>query len=343
MAPVLADAVPNAAAPQEQEGIAAYDAPKTWTLDPTPRMMRELTFTLGDGEKAVTLIVSRLAASSFSDALGNINRWRGEVGLEPLTDVSQQKSAKIKIGAVDGTAFDVPGKAPNRLVVAMLPRGEEIWYFKFKGHTDTINAEWENIEKFLASIKFGKAAPKADPNAGAGPDKLPSGHPTVGPDKLPSGHPTVGADANTGGAANPSGLAAYKAPASWKLDPQPRPMRELTYTLGEGDKSATIIVSRLGAASFTNAVLLNINRWRDQVGLPPVKEPAEQKSEKITIGGAEGALYDLSGAKGRQILTYAMQGDEIWYFKIIGDPGLVEKEKPAFQQFLGSIKFAPAK
>ena len=331
-APILANAAPEAAAP-ERDGITAYDAPKTWKLDPNPRPMREMTFDVGEGDKASSIIVMRFPSVTFTnDPLGNINRWRGQVGLEPAKEIAQQKSAKIKIGAEDGTAFDMPGKAPNRLVVAMLPRGEDIWYFKFTGNTDTINAEWESFEKFLTSIKFGKVAPKADANPGVLPDKMPSGHPAVGPNP-----PAVLAGAGRWT------LGEYKLPASWKLDPEKRPMRELTCTIGEGDKALTVIVSRLDSSSFTNAVLPNINRWRDQVGLPPVKEISDQKFEKTTIDGVEGSLYDLSNGKIRQILAYVMRGGDIWYFKIIGAAEGVEKESAAFQQFLGTIKLAPPK
>ncbi|MGA2498029.1 MAG: hypothetical protein ABSH20_09820 [Tepidisphaeraceae bacterium] len=342
--PVMANAAPEAAAP-ERDGIAGYDAPKTWKLDPAPRPMREMTFDVGEGDKASWVIVMRFPSVTYTnDPLGNINRWRGQVGLEPVKTIADQKAAKIRIGAEDGTAFDLPGKAPNRLVVAMLPRGEDIWYFKFTGNTDTINAEWENFEKFLSSIKFGKVAPKADANPGAVPDALPSGHPAVGPDKMPSGHPAVGPD-NPAIPADASRwtLGEYKVPASWKVDPQKRPMRELTCTIGEGDKQLTVIVSRLDASSFTNAVLPNINRWRDQVGLPPVKEVSEQKSEKTTIDAVEGSLYDLSNGKIRQILACVMRGSDIWYFKIIGAAEGVEKESAAFQQFLATIKLAPPK
>ncbi len=327
-APILANAAPEAAAP-DRDGIASYDAPKTWKLDPNPRPMREMTFDVGAGDKASSVIVMRFPAVTYTnDPLGNINRWRAQVGLEPVKDVAAQKSAKIKVGAEDGTAFDLAGKAPTRQIVVMLPRGEDIWYFKFTPNTDTINAEWENFEKFLASVKFGKVA--------AAPSAM--------PDKLPAGHPGVGADAPAiPDASSHSSLGEYKAPASWKLDPQKRPMRELTYSIGEGEKSVVILVSRLPASSFTNAELPNINRWREQVGLPPVNELSAQKSEKITIGGGDGSLYDLSNGKTRQILAYVMRGNDIWYFKIIGNAEMVEKESAPFQQFLGTIKFAPPK
>jgi hypothetical protein len=334
-APVLANAAPEAAAP-DRETVVAYDAPKSWTLDPNPRPMREMTFSVGEKDKMSEVIVMRFPAITFTnDVLGNINRWRGQVGLEPVKAASDQKSAKIKIGAEDGTAFDLPGKSSARQVVTMLPRGEEIWYFKFVGHTDTINAEWENFEKFLGSVKFGKAQPPAgDPHAGL---NMGSG------DKLPAGHPTVGGN-NPGGAAPAAGAAIEcKAPASWKLDPQPRPMREATYNIGEGDKGATVIVSRLPATSFINDVAGNINRWRNQVGMDAIKDKSEQKSEKVTIGGQEGTIYDLTGTRARQIVALVMRGDDIWYFKVIGNTETIEKEKAGFQQFLGSIKFAPGK
>ncbi|MFI5379823.1 MAG: hypothetical protein ACHRHE_11035 [Tepidisphaerales bacterium] len=330
------------------EVIVTQEAPKTWQLDPTPRQMREMTYAIGEGEKAAAVIVSKLPETTYTnDPLSNINRWRTQVALPPLTDIAQQKMEKVKIGSADGTLLDLAGVYNRHLILAMLRRNGAIWYFKLLGHHETVAAERKGLESFLASVKFGPPAAGAL-LAGTNPPgpALPSGHPPTPGNpsaSMPEGHVPVGGG-NAAVPARTPGLSEFKAAATWKQDPERRPMRELTYNIGEEPKGAVVIVSRLPAETFTSNPLPNINRWRDQVGLGPVEDLAGQPSQKVIIGGETGSIYDLTGPqRGRQIVALVTRGGEIWYFKIIGSAETIDTEKANFEAFLASVKFAAEK
>ena len=45
----------------------------------------------------------------------------------------------------------------------------------------------------------------------------------------------------------------------------------IAFDMGEGDKKAQLIVTRFNQNS-TGSFLDNVNRWRNQIGLPPVAD-----------------------------------------------------------------------
>ena len=133
------------------------------------------------------------------------------------------------------------------------------------------------------------------------------------------------------------------APAGWEEAPKGE-LRLASFRInGENGKQADVSVIALSGTAGGD--LNNVNRWRGQVGLPPV--PADELpklSEKVDVGGFEGELFDLNGtaASGdatRVLATIVHRDDAVWFFKVTGDDELVANQKPAFVEFLKSLKF----
>ncbi len=143
------------AASNRTTALAEYKAPAAWKLDPERRPMREQTYHVGDPAKNTLVIVSRLPAETYTNnPLANINRWRDQVGLGPVEQLSDQPSRKLTIGGVEGSIYDLVGPRGGRQILALVTLGGDIWYFKIIGHTTVIDAEKENFESFLMSIRF---------------------------------------------------------------------------------------------------------------------------------------------------------------------------------------------
>lgn len=135
----------------------------------------------------------------------------------------------------------------------------------------------------------------------------------------------------------------YTLPDGWK-EKAPTQMRVASFDIAENGKTADVSVIPLGAMSGGDAA--NVTRWRGQVGQPPVDDTEVQKiAEPIFVGNQPASLYDIAGTEpgsgdSERIIGAILHTDiSTWYFKMMGDGTLVEKNKPAFIAFLKSVEF----
>lgn len=146
-----------------------------------------------------------------------------------------------------------------------------------------------------------------------------------------------------GGAVNAATGAelVWTAPVAWKPKPGSS-VRKGSYTLGaEGAPTAD-----LGITAFPGDVggdLANVNRWRSQLQMPPI--PATELAAVLThfdhnglhLTVAELANGDDSTAM-RMLSAIVPFDGATWFFKLTGPSELVAREKPAFLDFLETIK-----
>ena len=173
------------------------------------------------------------------------------------------------------------------------------------------------------------ATPAPPPMAASGamPTTMPAGLPV--PDN--SGQPAL----------------QYTLPAGWEKKALTQ-MRVESFSATQDGKQADISVIPLAGTAGNDPA--NVNRWRGQVGLGALPEAELLKlAEKVTVGDLPADLYDLTGtAPGsgdaeRIIAVILHRDDTAWFFKMTGEAGLVEAQKPAFIAFLKSVSFgAPA-
>jgi hypothetical protein len=135
---------------QTQSPIS-YTAPENWTLDTAPSDTRLATFKIG---QSTTLIASRFEASSFSDELGNINRWRQQIGLPPVESVSDQPAQEVEIGEFKARLYDLSNPSDKRMLVAVLIKNPSVWYFKLEGPADEAASAIPDLKSFLQSVRF---------------------------------------------------------------------------------------------------------------------------------------------------------------------------------------------
>lgn len=160
---------------------------------------------------------------------------------------------------------------------------------------------------------------------GAGNPQLPPDHPPVTPGMQMPGM----------GEAKAPGIA-YTVPAGWKEDRTPRPMREATLLIGEGDKGAELVVTRLSGQFGEFGA--NINRWRGQVGLGATDDAGKIASRDVKSSAGELKVYELEGPTKKMLVGILKQGDATWFFKLTGDKATVTQNTAAFDQFLQSLR-----
>ena len=170
---------------------------------------------------------------------------------------------------------------------------------------------------------------------------------------LPAAHPAAAASAAAPAAgaamagtpvATAAGASlAWNAPAHW----QPKAgsaMRKGTYGItGEGGATAELAITAFPGDVGGEAA--NVNRWRGQVQLTPLSEAEAAKSiARIEASGLVIGVVDLANPSLNPPvrLVGAMVPFEgaTWFFKLTGADALVAKEKPAFLEFLKTIKAA---
>ena len=128
----------------------------------------------------------------------------------------------------------------------------------------------------------------------------------------------------------------WTLPESWQqLAPDGIRLGNFAVPGKEGGKATVAITSFPGEVGTE---LANVNLWRQQLGLAPV-EQSDVSSESITVDSADAKLFDLSGSTARTIVALVRRNGATWFFKMIGDIGTVTDGKPAFMEFLKSIRF----
>lgn len=153
---------PHQQQPQQQaggksSGLTAWTKPQEWRRDETPRSMRELTFFAGPEGSTSEVIVSRMGGN-FGGLLANINRWRQQVGLEPVNSEKDQPATMLQLGDGAAAMFDMSGPGANgkplRQIVVMAPRQDGVWFFKILGPSEVVDKQKAAFDEFLKSVKF---------------------------------------------------------------------------------------------------------------------------------------------------------------------------------------------
>ena len=130
-----------------------WEVPDGWKSVP-PAMMRYASFEadVSSAGKAEISVVT-LPGQAGGD-LQNVNRWRGQIGVTPVSD-SDLKSLVTPLKAKDSEFQTVDMAGPTERIVAgwTLIDGNS-WFFKLSGPDALVTAEKAKFTKFLGSVQF---------------------------------------------------------------------------------------------------------------------------------------------------------------------------------------------
>jgi hypothetical protein len=137
-----------------------WDMPEGWQ-EIAPTSMRVANFRFGDdgaGECYLTAL-----PGSGGGAVANINRWRGQMGLEPWTEddiaalpTTMFLTQDAPFVSVDGV-FSGMGSAPKegyRLLGTLLSSEQFTLFVKMIGPADVVKKEEENFKLFCSSLRI---------------------------------------------------------------------------------------------------------------------------------------------------------------------------------------------
>jgi hypothetical protein len=152
-APMVADRVPPAAA--AAKGVKSdlgYQAPAGWKKT-AGNGISKVTFQVGEGDKLAVVTVTPLPGAA-GGLEPNVNRWRGQVGLQPLTAEDVNKIVKeIPVNGKTGQYADLAGTT-RRILAVLVARDDTTWFVKMDGTVDLVGKQKANFEAFVRSLRF---------------------------------------------------------------------------------------------------------------------------------------------------------------------------------------------
>jgi hypothetical protein len=167
---------------------------------------------------------------------------------------------------------------------------------------------------------------------------------------LPPSHPPIAglsaAPAPAAGApeATRQNKPEWQVPGEWK-EVEAGQFLVAKFQLAGTDK-AQAFVNVSTSAGDGGGLLMNVNRWRGQLGLTPLAESEMTKEiHSLDVPGGKAMLIDMQGTdvrtqqKSRLFGAVVPQEKQTWFYKLMGDEAVVEREKAAFTKFLQTTKY----
>jgi hypothetical protein len=266
--------VPPNLSPEERLGLSPQTPPQrklpiTWT---TPKGWEE--YDAGSQMRAASWrVVGRLKSDcsltllpSGGGMAANVNRWRKEMNLEPLDPAAVAALPTRTMLGMDGTYIDFSGSFSGG-----------------RGGSGPITEA-----RMLGVILEGPSA--AVFVKFTGPAEVVSENKAAFESLVDSMVFDRAAAAGAPGAGTPTAeKLTWAAPQGWALQP-PRPMREATF-LPEDMPEGWCYIGLIGGG-----IEPNLNRWRGEMGQPPLSAVEIAAQPKIPFAGGEGVFQELTGS-----------------------------------------------
>jgi hypothetical protein len=139
--------------------LAKCTTPAGWQEQPGSNAMRVTSFRVGSGDQQAEVVVSRIPQQGIGNLPDNINRWRGQVGLEPIEGGKAAGFHPITIAGEPGMMLDLTGPGASdqpakELLVALTVQGSDFWFFKLLGPESVVSKQQDAFKQFLGSLQF---------------------------------------------------------------------------------------------------------------------------------------------------------------------------------------------
>ncbi len=318
-APVVAEAAPAAPPTASTEkGWIQWSKPDAWTeLPPTAFRKGNYVATGENGAKA------EITVSSFPGTVGgtlaNVNRWRGQAGLEPISGSELAAYlTEVNIDGHSGQIVDIPptdnASDATHIVAAIFFYQGESWFFKFSGPHSIVARERANFDAFINGLRFTDTSVR-NQNA-------------------------LNAESSV------ERTLAWDVPDGW-TESSGSSLRLASYQVElEGFEPADFSITRFPGDA--GGLAANVNRWRQQIGLRPWREQQiDDQMKTIQAGELEFMIFDLNprtdaekeNVKERILAAIMKHEDHSYFYKLRGDVFLIETQRSNFRQIVQSSRF----
>ena len=306
----------GAAVAEPEQSPLVWAGPEGWE-ELAPTSMRIANYRVGaEGECYLTIL-----AGSGGGVVGNVNRWRGQMGEGPLSAAEVEALPRVMLLGRDAYLLELEGpfrgmgtavRTDWALRGAILGSDSFTIFVKFTGPREVVAREGQAFKVFCASIALHEHAPGG---AGGG-----------------------GAQAGAGAA---EGIA-WEVPAGWAVEGGSG-MRLVTFHAGAVECYLTVLGGDGGG------VVGNIQRWVGQLGLTPPTAEEVGELETLKVLGVVTPLLEATGAFSGMGATQAIADttmlgivcvleDRAIFIKMLGPSAAVAAERESFLGFLASMR-----
>jgi len=134
-----------------------WEAPEHWRATETSSLLTAAFEIENEGGQLRTTITG--LQGEAGGILANLNRWRRQIGLQPVATLEEQASKMVEIDGQPATLFDIKPPAGSDaanpgILIAMQSRAGVSWFFKMTGAAKAIDLERSSFNAFIRTIKF---------------------------------------------------------------------------------------------------------------------------------------------------------------------------------------------
>ncbi len=92
--------------------------------------------------------------------MANVNRWRGQLGLQPMFQADLDKDIKSlevqggKAMLIDMTGTDARSGEKARLVGAIVSQAGRTWFYKLMGDSRVVEQQKDAFIKFVQTVRY---------------------------------------------------------------------------------------------------------------------------------------------------------------------------------------------
>jgi hypothetical protein len=302
---------------QPQGPPLAWSAPKGW-VELAPTQMRIVNFKVGDeGECYLTIL-----GGDGGGISGNVNRWRGQLGLGDLSDSEVEALPKMSVLGREASIVDLRGsytgmgvdaKEGWALLGAITTSSRFTLFVKFIGPEPLLKSEAAGFEAFCSSLVLTtdtgdtSAASRAEAVAGSGD----------------------------------AGGFSWDVPARWVPEPGSG-MRLVTFRIGEVECYVVVLGGNGGG------IVGNIQRWVGQLGLELPSEADVAAMPLVEVLGVQAPLLEATGSYTGMGSAQAVENTTMLglpclisgravFVKMLGPKDEVAAQRDNFLSFAGSL------
>ncbi len=144
---------------EEDDSKIDFTVPEGWEPNPGGSAMRTASFqVVQDGQKCDISVIS--LTGKAGGLLANVNRWRRQIGLKPVSQSElDEVTQELQLAGRSATYVDLKpsnqgSDGDTRILAAVTRHGGQSWFFKLRGPSSLVASQKSAFKRFVKSVTF---------------------------------------------------------------------------------------------------------------------------------------------------------------------------------------------